>query len=372
VEFPESGLPAREILDQAEKLRALPHVSVMTDTKVESVTGDWGRWSVSVFGPAGRNTIKAGAVIVATGSSTTEVPGLYGLGRLQRVMTQAAFEQVVSGGAGADRKFVFIQCAGGRTAERPYCSRTCCMVGIKQAGFIARCVPDAQVHFLFRDIQVGGSNLASILYHAAHWGVRFVRFAAENPPVVGDAAVAVNDVLSGRQLVLPYDTVVLACPTVPAEGTASVCAGLPFSPDKYGFLAEPLMRARPLDHPDRSVFVAGAAHWPCTMQEAAQQGAQAASRALHMLERPGTNHPAVARVAPETCMACGLCQEACGFGAVKVTKGPDGLKAVVDPMACKGCGTCVGGCPVHAISHTHWTCEQLRAQMAAGIRGHGG
>ncbi|MGI6209980.1 MAG: 4Fe-4S binding protein [Anaerolineae bacterium] len=48
---------------------------------------------------------------------------------------------------------------------------------------------------------------------------------------------------------------------------------------------------------------------------------------------------------PVRCTACGLCLDACAFGA----RSMQGATVVLDRRRCFGCGRCVSGCPVGAI-----------------------
>jgi MinD superfamily P-loop ATPase len=69
---------------------------------------------------------------------------------------------------------------------------------------------------------------------------------------------------------------------------------------------------------------------------------------LHMLLHPARIHtqnfkgPVLAEIAPEKCIKCNLCQEACRFDAIADLE--------VDPILCEGCGTCVVVCPEDAIN----------------------
>ncbi len=51
-----------------------------------------------------------------------------------------------------------------------------------------------------------------------------------------------------------------------------------------------------------------------------------------------------ARVVPEDCSGCGLCELRCPMGAIRV-----GIAAEVDRDRCIGCGVCVGACPLEAV-----------------------
>ncbi len=54
-----------------------------------------------------------------------------------------------------------------------------------------------------------------------------------------------------------------------------------------------------------------------------------------------------ARVDPEACTACGVCEDTCQVDAVKVNEDQD--MAMVDLKRCLGCGNCVPSCPEEAI-----------------------
>jgi MinD superfamily P-loop ATPase len=69
---------------------------------------------------------------------------------------------------------------------------------------------------------------------------------------------------------------------------------------------------------------------------------------LHLLLSPSVKQKEefwsgqVARIDPDRCTRCGLCQELCRFNAIKDYK--------VDAIACEGCGFCSHICPVDAIN----------------------
>jgi MinD superfamily P-loop ATPase len=73
----------------------------------------------------------------------------------------------------------------------------------------------------------------------------------------------------------------------------------------------------------------------------------------------------VAEVDPAACTGCGLCRDACAFGAVRVLGGT----ALVFEEMCHGCGACVDVCPEGAMR------ESLRrvGEVATGaVAGHPG
>lgn len=76
-------------------------------------------------------------------------------------------------------------------------------------------------------------------------------------------------------------------------------------------------------------------------------------------------HAQVAEVDPAACDACGLCSDACAFGAVRVL----GSSAIVFDELCHGCGVCLDVCPVFAVSDAKRPVGRLSAGPAASRPG---
>ena len=64
-----------------------------------------------------------------------------------------------------------------------------------------------------------------------------------------------------------------------------------------------------------------------------------------------------ARIDPDLCTGCGLCQSLCRFNAVKDPEKKDGPYSI-DGLDCEGCGVCVELCPIQAIDFPQKTCGQ--------------
>ncbi|MCI9606754.1 MAG: RnfABCDGE type electron transport complex subunit B [Muribaculaceae bacterium] len=70
-----------------------------------------------------------------------------------------------------------------------------------------------------------------------------------------------------------------------------------------------------------------------------------------------------------SCLGCGDCVRACGFGALSVDK--DSRLAVVDDKKCTGCGACVAACPRSIIELRPYGPRGMRIWVACSNRQRG-
>jgi len=329
--------------------------------------------------------IKVGAIIIATGFDPYE-PKEYGYGLYKDVVTQLQLERLLSprGPTGGRlirpsngepvRAVAFILCTGSRVPERPYCSRICCTVSLKNAIIIKKEHPDVDVYILYRDIRAFGKGQEEYYAEARRLGVIFVKFSQEEPPEVteegGRLRIRVKDLLTGAPVELRVDLVVLAEALLPSAGSKDLGIKLGVSVGPNGFFKEAHPKLRPLDTMVDGVFIAGAAQSPKDIQEAIVQASGAASRAAIPLSQGEVEiEPIVATVDTLKCKGCGRCEDVCEFGAVKVEPDERGVPhANVNEALCKGCGACTVICPTGAITIQHFRKEQLLAMVMAAVR----
>ena len=79
-------------------------------------------------------------------------------------------------------------------------------------------------------------------------------------------------------------------------------------------------------------------------QQVVGEAQAAAQRALaHLRRAESKSVGATARVHDEMCARCGLCIQACPYGARMLWDEEN--RIVVDPLACRSCGLCTSACP---------------------------
>src|SRR3990172_8061715 len=138
----------------------------------------------------------------------------------------------------------FVQCAGSRDARHlAYCSGVCCAVTLKQIVSLKEHVPEARCVIFYTDIRAAGTD--ELLYQRAQ-ALPDVVFVRANPAAIrpedgeGRLRVRVEDTLSGREVRLTFDLLVLAGGLVPSEGTAELGARLGLPPGRRGVLGRHL------------------------------------------------------------------------------------------------------------------------------------
>jgi heterodisulfide reductase subunit A len=350
-----------------------PLITVHRNAEVREVRGHVGNFSTVIAGRTDRQerSIEHGVVIVATGAQEGRPAG-YPYGADERVLTLLELEdEIASKGplVARARNVAFIQCAGSRNDDRPYCSRTCCRQTVKLALRLKELNPEIDVHVFYRDMMTYGLSEESYRL-ARERGVRFHRYRHDAPPQAsvdaGSRAVLVTgeDCDLNRVVKLEADILALAAPTVPNEDNARISSLLKVPLDGDGFFLEAHMKLRPVDFARDGVFLCGLAHGPKSLDEAIAQAQAAASRAASILAQEALEAPAiVAEVQARRCSGCGLCEAVCPFGAISIDG--EARVAVVDDVVCKGCGACAAACWSGAIDVQGVSNEQVLTSIAA-------
>jgi len=320
-------------------------------------------------GVSKRRKFLCGVIVVASGAEEMVPDGYFGYDG-KKVIKQIQLEGMLKQGKLEGKRFVIILCAGARIRERIYCSRICCMNSIKNAMLIKEAMPDASVHILYRDLQCYGVKNEEMYLKARQMGVRFVNYSLENPPVVETGKVSVLNPLTGREMTLVADLVILAPPLTPRKGVENLSRMLKVPLDENKFFLEAHVKLRPVDFATDGIYVCGTAHWPASTSESIYQALGAAARASIPLSRGYVKvEPIVSElVDEEACRGCGMCAAACPYGAIEIVETEKGPKARMINVACKGCGVCAATCYRRAIGMGHYTDEQLDAQVKAYLR----
>lgn len=328
-----------------------------------------------------------GAIIVATGYETMpkEQIGEYGAGRIKDVIDGLQFERLLSasGPTGGivkrpsdesiPKEVVFIQCVGSRDEKKyPYCSKICCMYTAKHAMLYKHRIPDGQAYVFFMDVRTGGKGYEEFWKRAVEEdGVVYLRgkvstIYEENGKVV----VCGFDTLTGKQIRISADLVVLAMAIRPSPGIEELASKLGLCPDEFGFLQEAHPKLRPVETVSSGIFLAGVCQGPKDIPEVVAQASGAASKVIAMFSQDEyIREPIIADVDEELCSGCRVCIGVCPYNAREYDE-EKGIVKVIEAL-CEGCGACASTCPSGATSVKNYTDEQVFRMVTTALEGGG-
>lgn len=360
----ETGKSAKESLALIiDDVTSRSNITCHTSATVKETSGYIGNFNVKIDTEKGIIEEKVGCMVVATGAVPLIPKGLFNYDG-KNVISLMELEQKLKNNDLTAKRVVFIQCAGARTKQKEYCSRICCMIGIKNAILIKDKFPLTDVRVLYRDMQMYGTTKEQMLWDARGKGIRFDVYSPENPPVVENGKLTFFQTVTGKTIELDTDLVVLSTPLVPRSDAGVIANMLRVPTDQNGFFLEAHAKLRPLDFAADGVFVCGSGRYPATSTEARTQGIGVASRVAAILFKDKLIKSAiVAQIDPDACVGCMACLPMCPYEAITYNR----KKRVceINEVLCKGCGNCAATCPSHSAQLCGFKPEQLLAQIGA-------
>ena len=346
------------------RVEAHPKVKLYKGTEITGIAGHIGKFKISIAKNGSKSEITGGAIIVATGARKAATTGFkYGA---KGILTQAELEKQLHDKTwpATAQNVVMIQCAGSRDEARPYCSRICCSMAIKNALEIKKRDPQAFVYVLYRDVRTYGFR-ETYFKQAREAGVVFIRYTPEELPVVNNdngLIVAVNSPDLPEPVSIEADNVILSTGIESdRDGNKKLSDMLKVPLNADGFYVEAHMKLRPVDFTTEGIFLCGLAHSPKFIDENISQARAAAARASTVLSKTHLEVSAqVSVVDQKKCISCMTCVTVCPYDAPFCNK--DG-KGQIEAAKCMGCGICVSECPAKAIQLNHFQTDQFTVMI---------
>jgi heterodisulfide reductase subunit A len=334
---------------------------------------------------------KVGAIVLATGYKLMDPKRYeeYGYGSYPDVVTSLEFERLVSSSGPTTgelvrpsdgkvpKTVVFIQCVGSRDSNIgvPYCSGICCMYTAKHTLLYKHKVPDGQAYVFYIDVRANGKNYEQFVRKVSdEKKALYLRGRVSKVyPMKESLMVKGADTLSGAQVEIQADMVVLATAVEAGDNADKLAQTFKVSYDEFNFLSEAHPKLRPVETNTAGIFLAGTCQGPKDIPETVAQASGAASKVLGIISHNELERePTIGIVNESLCNGCFDCQRVCPFNAIetKEIKNRDGalikLTANINTGLCQGCGTCSATCRSGCIEVEGFTDSQLVAQILSG------
>ncbi len=244
--FP-SRRPGTEVMDFIGNSMG-PTIEIRCGSRVVSIDRNTDGFTVHLHNG---DPLTAESVVIATGYELFDARKKeeYGYGIYDNVITSAELEAIFREGrplvtheGKTPQRVGLIHCVGSRDEKvgNLYCSKVCCVTGVKQAIEIREMLPGCEVFSFYMDLRMYDRNFEELYYEAQQkWGVNFIRGrlseCAENPD--HSLILKTEDTLTGRPLKMTVDMVVLLVGFVPRPETRIISDMLKLQTGSDGFLS---------------------------------------------------------------------------------------------------------------------------------------
>jgi heterodisulfide reductase subunit A len=327
--------------------------------------------------------LNVGTIIVATGADVFDPSVLpnYGYGRYPNVITSLEFERLINAGGPSGGRLLrpsdleipkhvaFIQCVGSRSNKtgKQYCSNVCCMNTIKDSLLIKEHWPKTEITVFYVDIRAYGKGFEDLYTRAKKEGVTFIRgLPAEimEDKKSHDILLVGENTLQKEPYKIGAGMAILSIGLEARKDSEMIQRLLTISRNQDGFFLEAHPKLRPVDAATGGIFFAGCAESPKDIKDSVTQASAAAARAGILMAKGKVTVEAITPIYDvEKCKACGLCVKVCPYNAITLDKEKKVINIV--EAACSGCGTCAAECTFGALTQSHFTDEQIMAQIDA-------
>ena len=374
-------IPARQILDpKIKRVENHPNIEVFKEAAIDEIFGYIGNFNADIKANGKSKQIEFGNIIVATGLKPFDPSSvdLHGYGKLPNVVTSIEFEDMLKSGKvktkdGKEPKNIaIIHCVGSRNNDyHEYCSRTCCMLGLKYANQLRTALPDSHVYEIYADMRSFGKGCEELYTETAKRGVMFLNFDQRegipqitkgNPDECCDMLIHMKERLSNTNIEVPADMVVLLVGMEAREDAKEVAHHVGVSKCGNDFFIERHPKLDPVATTTDGVYIIGSCQGPKDITDSVAQARAAAARILATITQ-GTVEVELttAEVNEDICCGCQTCVNVCPYTAISFDE--EKSVSVVNEILCKGCGTCGSACPTGAIRARHFTDLQILSQI---------
>ncbi|MCP4748411.1 MAG: FAD-dependent oxidoreductase [Desulfobacteraceae bacterium] len=344
-----------------------------------------GRKDILTLDPNGD---KFGAVVLAAGWKPSKIEGEaythLGVGQYPDVVTNAQFEQIAKSGkikrpsdGKKAKSVVFIQSPGKDEddSDFDFAGSVTSMVSLKQAKYVRDDYDDGKAYIVYQHMRTPGLNENFYKSLQQDPGIFLTKgnvvSVAKND---GGLMVEATDTLLGEKLKIKADMVVLAAGMEPATNDDPVVnlayrQGPGFRDiSLFDGFCDSNFICFPYETQRTGIYAAGAVRRSMTTEEAMEDAAGAALKAIQCIESSNRGVAVHPRSGDMTfpdfffqrCTQCKRCTEECPFGALdddaKGTPKPN-------PTRCRRCGTCMGACPERIIGFADYNIDSIGSMV---------
>ena len=335
----------------AGELAQHKNISIHTGAVLERVAGEQGNFAVRACCGGKALDLRAGAVVLATGSTCRPVAAAWDS---PHIVDMAGLRKRIRNGTVGDRVAMILDLAAeqGRGVWAHVLSAAAALSGRR----------GIQVKIYCSNVRVAATGMEALYRRAREAGVAVIklrekpRVALEEPGIV----ISYRDPIIGTDMSEEFDMAVMAdlkpCASDLANAVQHLRAGLSCELQYDNVWLEPGLTNRP------GIFVVGEARGNSDYRLALTDGLAVAAEVHEMLAGDGlTPRDDVAKVDEEKCVLCLTCMRICPHGAITIDYEAEAARP--SPVSCRRCGICAAECPAQAITLPEYTDEDITPHL---------
>ncbi|MDD4848243.1 MAG: FAD-dependent oxidoreductase [Bacteroidales bacterium] len=268
---------ADEVIDFLKERAKNPNITISMGEAMSEMTKNGNTFEIKTS--KGRD-ITADVVIAATGFEAfkAERKEEFGYSVYNNVFTSVEIEEMLrSKGTVTTREgkvpqtVAIVHCVGSRDEKvgNFYCSRVCCICGVKQAIEIRKLLPDSQVFNYYMDMRMTGQYFEELYRESQEkWGVHYIRgrVSEASQTIDGMIQIKAEDTLLAKPVIKKVDMLILMVAIEASPSTAQIAKQFDIEYD-YGFIRSRDRHNEDQYTPVDGMFAVGTAKGPQTLKE---------------------------------------------------------------------------------------------------------
>lgn len=268
---------AHEIVTAMKERSIHPSITISTNEAMTNMSKNNGSFEISTS--KGR-TISADIVVAATGFEAfkAERKEEFGYGVYSNVFTSIEIEEMLEKqGTITTREgkkpetVAIVHCVGSRDEKvgNFYCSRVCCICGVKQAIEIRKLLPETRVFNYYMDMRMTGQYFEELYRESQEkWGVHYIRgrVSESSQTIDNKILIKAEDTLLAKPIIKKVDMLILMVAIESSPSTAQIAKQFDVEYD-YGFIRSRDRHFEDQYTPIEGLFAVGTTKGPQTLKE---------------------------------------------------------------------------------------------------------
>ena len=284
-----------EILNRYETLFSTKKIKLITGTKVNKICRNDNSWTLNATDEL---TLKADAVVISTGFNVFDatLKEEYGYKIFENVITSADLEKKFKSGKSITtsnglipKRIAIIHCVGSRDAKvgNVYCSKICCITGIKQAIELNKLLPESEIYCFYIDLRLYGSKFDELYLKAQKdHNIQFIRGRLSEASENSDKSLQIKaeDTLSGLPIRMNVDLMILLIGMEPGINPKTFDFNDVLKQDKNGFLESKHIHLSRNNTTQNGLFLSGSCLCPMPVNETLENARSCAFEVIKYLK----------------------------------------------------------------------------------------